>query len=345
MRRSLVSIFLFLLVFSVSAQTMIDAPVATVRLTRQEVVSQRTLKNDFERLEAVANRKLTPDERRQVLDTRINNILFFQYCEREKIIAAESEIAAYLGNARAQMGQGAKDEDLEKLLRAQGVIMDIKTWAQQQILLQKYIQTKQADRLKSITPPTADDIIKEYEFNKKNYFLPEMVRVSMIYVDLKNKGPEDRKKGLDTINGVSAQIKASPDKFGEFTTRALSGEMPYKASAQFAIPKTAEAVKAFGQKFTDVAFATKPGQISEPIESAGANLVAYAVIRVEEHTTERFLGLSDLIPGQNRTVSQFIQAKLGMERAQTVLSQIEHELLTQLRSEATIKINDEKLEF
>ncbi len=60
---------------------------------------------------------------------------------------------------------------------------------------------------------------------------------------------------------------------------------------------------------------------------------------------ERFLGLGDLIPGQNRTVHQLIQAKLGMERIQAVLGQIENELITQLRAEATIKIMDEKLEF
>ena len=82
MRRSLVSLSLLLAAVALHAQTTIDTPVATVRLTRQEVISQRSLKTDFDRLETVAKRKLTPEERKQVLDMRINNVLFFQFCER-----------------------------------------------------------------------------------------------------------------------------------------------------------------------------------------------------------------------------------------------------------------------
>lgn len=345
MRRSLISFFLLLAAVALNAQTQIDASVATIRLVRQEVISQRSLKTDFDRLEAVAGRKLTTDERRQVLDMRINNTLFFQYCEREKITAPEAELAAYLSNTIAQLGPGGNEANLEKLLRSRGIPLDVKMWAKQQVLLQKYIQGKQADKLKAVAQPTADEIIKEYEFNKKDYFLPEMARISMLYVDLKDKGAEERKKALDTLNGLSAQIKSSPDKFGELVTRALSGDMPYKASAQFVIPKTQDAVLAFGQKFTDAAFATKPGKVSDPVEGAGLRLTGYAILRVEEQSSERFLGLSDLIPGQNRTVHQLIQYKLGMERLQTVLDQIEHDLLQQLRSEATIKIIDEKLVF
>ena len=345
MRRSLVSLCLLLAAVALQAQTTIDTPVATVRLTRQEVISQRSLKTDFDRLETVAKRKLTPEERRQVLDMRINNALFFQFCEREKITATDAELNAQISSMRSQLGPSATDANLEQVLRSRGITLDLKVWARQQVLLQKYIQTKQADRLKVIAQPTADEIIKEYEFNKKDYFLPEMARVSMIYVDLKDKGAEDRKKALETLNGLSSQIKANPEKFGEFVTRAMAGGMPYKASSQFTLPKTADAVRAFGQKFTDAAFTVKPGRVSDPIESAGAQLTGYAILRVEEQSPERFLGLADLIPGQSRTVQQLIQYKLGMERLQNTLDQIENDLLKQLRSEATIKIVDEKLEF
>ena len=344
MRRSLLSLLLLLAAVAMNAQT-IDTPVATVRLTRQEVISQRSLKTDFDRLETVAKRKLTPAERRQVLDMRINNALFFQYCDREKITAVDADITAQINSMKSQLGTSATDANLEQLLRSRGITLDLKVWARQQVLLQKYIQGRQAERLKAIPQPSADDIIKEYEFNKKDYFLPEMARISMIYVDLKDKGADDRKKALETLNGLSAQIKASPDKFGEFVTRAIAGDMPYKATSQFVIPKTADAVKAFGQKFTDTAFAVKSGKVSDPIEAAGSQLSGYAIIRVEEQNPERFLGLADLIPGQNRTVQQLIQYKLSMDRLQTTLDQIESDLLKQLRSEAIIKIIDEKLEF
>jgi peptidyl-prolyl cis-trans isomerase SurA len=345
MRRSLVSVLLILATVSLGAQAVIDTSVATVRLTRQEVISQRSLKTDFDRLEAVAGRKLTQDERRQMLDSRINNALFLQYCERERIIAADTEVATYISNAVAQLGAGATQAHLEKVLRSQGIASDVTVWARQQVLLQKYIQTKQADRMKAIVPPTADEIIQAYELNKKEFFVPNLVRVSMIYVDLKDKGPEDRKKALDTLNGLSSQIKASPDKFGEFMTRALGGDVAYKASSQLTLPRTPEAVKAFGQKFIDASFALKVGLVSDPIECAGTSLVGYALARVEENTPEHILGLSDMVPGKNGTVQQLIQYQLSMQKLQTTLAQIENELVTQLRSEATIKILDEKLEF
>ncbi|HSV56948.1 MAG TPA: peptidylprolyl isomerase, partial [Magnetospirillaceae bacterium] len=335
MLRSLISLVLLLAAVALHSQA-IDAPVATVRLTRQEVISQRSLRTDFERLEAVARRRLNTEERRQVLEMRINNALFFQFCERERITATEVEITAQINNMRSQLGTSATDANLEQLLRTRGVTLDLRVWARQQVLLQKYIQSRQAERLRAIPQPTADDIIKEYEFNKREFFLPEMARVSMIFVDLRDKGPEDRKRALETLNGLSVQIRASPDRFGEFVTRAMAGNMPYRASTQFMIPKTADAVRAFGQRFVDTAFDTKVGRTSDPVEGAGTQLTGLAIIRVEDQTPERFLGLADLIPGQNRTVQQFIQARLGMERLQNTLDQIEHELLRQLRAEATI---------
>ena len=344
MRRSFVAVLLAFAAASLGAQ-VIDASVATIRLIRQEVISQRSLKIDFDRLEAVAGRSLTQNERRQLLESRINNALFLQYCERERITAADSEVANYITNATAQLGAGATEANLEKALRSQGISADVKAWARQQVLLQKYIQGKQADRLKSIAQPTADEIIQAYELNKKEFFVPNLVRVSMLYVDLKGKGPEDRKKALDTLNGLSAQIKSSSDKFGEFTTRALGGDVAYKASSQLVLPRTPDAVKAFGEKFIDTVFSMKVGSVSDPVECAGTSLTGYALARVEENTPERILGLSDMVPGKNGTVHQLIQYQLGMQRLQATLAQIETELVTQLRSEATIKILDEKLEF
>ena len=67
MRRSLVILSLTLAAAALNAQTTIDTPVATVRLVRQEVISQRSLKTDFDRLEAVAKRKLTPRTRALVV--------------------------------------------------------------------------------------------------------------------------------------------------------------------------------------------------------------------------------------------------------------------------------------
>jgi hypothetical protein len=89
------------------AQTSIDKPAATFKLTRQEVISVRQLRADIDRLENATGAKLTVDQRKDVLDARINSMLFLQFCEREKISVSDAQVNAAVAQLRSQLGSNA----------------------------------------------------------------------------------------------------------------------------------------------------------------------------------------------------------------------------------------------
>lgn len=114
--------------FPLIAQTSIDKPAATFKLTKQEVISVRQLRADVDRLENATGAKLTVEQRKDVLDARINSMLFLQFCEREKISVSDAQVNSALAQLKAQLGANATDADLEKSLRASGVFVDPKVY-------------------------------------------------------------------------------------------------------------------------------------------------------------------------------------------------------------------------
>jgi len=83
-KRVLSGILLLGLLQVLGAQTTIDKTVATIKLAKTEAISQRQLKSDVENLQKATGTTFSPEQIKQVLDARINSLLFVQYCEREK---------------------------------------------------------------------------------------------------------------------------------------------------------------------------------------------------------------------------------------------------------------------
>jgi hypothetical protein len=98
---SLLILFVFA-AFPLIAQTSIDKPAATFKLTKQEVISVRQLRADVDRLENATGAKLTVEQRKDVLDARINSMLFLQFCEREKISVSDAQVNSALAQLKAQ---------------------------------------------------------------------------------------------------------------------------------------------------------------------------------------------------------------------------------------------------
>jgi len=328
--------------FAIFGQTSIDKPAATLKLTRLEVISSRLFKADIEKLESAAGKKLGDDLRRQVLENRINGMLFFQFCEREKILAPENEINAALSQLKANLGPGADDAKLEVLLRSQGILLDAKTYARQQILLKYFIQTKRADDLKSVREPTADDILKSYELLKSQLVRPDTVRVSVLYAEYRNMGAEEKKKAADAIKQASQQLRTAPGKFDELMLKASESGSILKATTAVLVEKTPQYLELYGRQFMDTVFGLKANDLSEIIE----NEAGIQIVRVNEVLPQKQLGLSDPVPGQpNATVQDLIKYNIAMERQNAVLQKIQDGLVAQLRKEATVKIYEENLKF
>jgi peptidyl-prolyl cis-trans isomerase SurA len=342
MKRSFAFALFCLAATAAFAQVSIDKPAATIKLIRQEVISVRQFKADIDKIETAAGRKLTVDQRKQLLDSKINGMLFSQYCEREKIIVSDAEVTQALSQMKASLGQGATDEKLEEAMRAQGVFLDAKTYARQQLLLQNYIKTRKADQLKSIKEPTSDEVLKEYDLHKSQLIRPDTVRASVLFVDFRGMSADQKKKSSDAIRSVALAVKGNSPLFDQYLLKASDSGSLYKGTANFYVEKTPQGQSVYGAAFIDKVFQMKAGEVSALIE----NEAGLQIVRVNEILPQKLLTLSDPLPNNPQaTVQDYLKYSLLQQRQAQVLSAIQNELVAQLRKEGSIKIYDENLNF
>jgi len=342
MKRSFAFALLCMAASAAFAQVSIDKPAATIKLIRQEVISVRQFKADIDKIEASAKQKLSAEQRKQLLDSKINGMLFSQYCEREKIIVSDAEVSQALGQMKASLGQGASDAKLEEAMRAQGVFLDAKTYVRQQLLLQSYIKTRKAEQLKSIKEPSSDEVLKAYELYKSQLIRPDMVRASVIFVDFRGLNADQKKKSSDELRAVAQALKASPSRFDEYVLKASDAGSLYKATPTFYVEKTPQGQAIYGAAFIDKIFQLKVGELSGLIE----NEAGLQIVRVNEILPQKQLALSDSLPNNPQaTVQDYLKMNLFQQRQAQVLSAIQNELVAQLRKEGSVKVYDQNLNF
>ncbi|MDX9827171.1 MAG: peptidyl-prolyl cis-trans isomerase [Spirochaetia bacterium] len=339
-KRFLPGILLFGLLQILGAQTTIDKTVATIKLVKTEAISQRQLKSDVENLQKAAGTAFTPEMVKQVLDARINSLLFVQYCEREKINVPDSEVSKAVAQMKASLGPGATDADLEKQLKATGVFVEPKVYVKQRMLFETYVQVKHANELKAVLQqPSADEILKAYDLSKASLVRPDTMRVSVLYVDTRGKSEAEIKKGRESLQSITSTLKINPSKFDEYMLRA-SDEAGYKSIPSLYVEKTTQNKNLFGTEFFDSVFKLKAGDISSVIESP----TGYRIVRANEFLPQKQLGLADTVPGNpNMTIQQFLAVQVAQDKESSFLDTLEKELIAKLRTEANIKIFEENL--
>ncbi len=326
------------------AQTTIDKPAATIRLVRQEIISVRQIRADIEKLEKSTGQKLNPEQIRQVLDARVNSMLFVQFCDREKITVQDTAVNQRITQMKAELG-GASVTDalLEQAMQAEGIFVDPRTYARQRLLFSNYVQSKRAAELKaSQVPPTAEEILKAYDLSKSSLIRPDTARVSVLFIDLRGKNEDDRKKARDALRPIAAALKLTPAKFDEYLLRGRDQTSAYRSLPTVYVEKTPQDSTLYGKELFEFVFARKPGEVSALFESASG----MQIVRINEILPQKQLTLTDPIPGdQNATVSEYLAYELAIQKQTEFMDRIERELITQLRNEATIKIFEENLTF
>ena len=244
----------------------------------QEVISVRQIKADVDRLEKASGLKFTAEQIKQVLDARINSLLFVQFCEREKITVSDADVNNALARMKSGLGAKTTDAELENSLRSSGVFVEPKVYVRQRLLFETYVQTKRAAELKAaLTPPTADDILKAYDLAKASLVRPDTMRVSVLYADTRGISDADAKKAKDTIQAVAAASQGESLEIRRIPPQGRDAA-GYKAIPSLYMEKTAQNKTLFGDDLFDSVFKLKVGDISPVIESP----TGYRIVRSNE---------------------------------------------------------------
>jgi parvulin-like peptidyl-prolyl isomerase len=347
MKKNLILIYLgFFLTVFVFAQADLQ-PAATVSLTKSEAITVKQLRTEVERIEKSLGRTLTEKERRDVLDSMVNEKLVQQAAERDKINVTDNEVETQIREMRALLSQNighpASDSELAQAVKAEYNLemAAFRTELRKMLTNQKYLMVKKEKQMQTeaaaVKEPTEADITKFLEDNQTTLFMrPQTVKISAIQVPF----GADRTKAKDSIDRIAKDIGSNSDKFNETTLRGKLSSSAYNAAEDIYLPRDDRGRAAFGNEFVDIAFRLKRGEISGVITGRDG----FYLIKADTIFPTAMLGPDDILQlGVPVTVREYILNIMGQQIQQRILTKATEELITELRTGRTFQIFEKNL--
>jgi len=320
-----------------------------INLTAPEMIYVDELAATVDELEKAAKgSKMTSKDKLNVLVQRIDFVLFKQFGEREAIKVSDAEINARLSELKGQSASGASDAMIQASLIAQGILVDVKTYLREDLIFSRYVMGKKQDELKAAGKYEVAEFTRAYDDMKFNLRRPDLLRFSMMFVNVQGKSDADKKKAADAMGAIANQLKVNPGRFDEFLIKGLVDQNAgYVTAPAGTIYKTQESKKQ-NPAIYDAAFSLKDGQISEVITDQNR----VCIIRANEFLPERQLGLTDFIDtlpsngtigylqsvSPNATVIDLIAYELRSAKSEAFSKKVREEIFNDIRKKATIKI-------
>jgi peptidyl-prolyl cis-trans isomerase SurA len=349
MRTLLVSLILLIAGLAAAGADPIDKTVATVRLTRSEVITVRQLRKQIDPLEAQVKRQLTKDERKLVLDGLIAKSLIEQASARDKVYASDAEVNARLDQMKktaAQslgLGRDLTDADLRQMVTGTGVVWDeyLKN-LKYQVLLANYARAKKKSDLEAVKPASDEELREYYDANKKDFFIDDYVKIRHIFVDTRAlTSKEDRDKAAKRADDIAKELRggASFDELvlkysDDAATKYRQGDYGYISRAD------EQRKQLLGKDFFDAVFRLKKGETSGALQS----IIGYHIVRVEERFNAKLLDFDEKVPPALQfTVKEFIRQNLGAQSASDALTKALEEIVKDLRKQAEVKVVEDNL--
>jgi hypothetical protein len=323
--------------------------VAKVNLVASEMIYADELTAAVDELEKAAKgSKMSSKDRLNLLVQRIDYVLFRQFGDRESIKVGDADVASRLNDLKAQAGSGATDAYIQASLISQGIYIDSKSYVREDLVFSRYVMTKKQDELKAAGKYEVAEFQKAYDDMKYNLRRPDMLRFSMIFVNLQGKSEADKKKAADAMGAIAGQLKVNPARFDEFLIKGLvDPNAGYVTAPTGTIYKTQDSKKQ-NPEIYDAAFGLKEGQVSDVVADASR----ICILRANDFLPEKQLGLTDSIDtlpasgsvgylqsvSSNATVLDLIAYELRSGKSEAFSKKVRDEIFADIRKKASIKI-------
>ena len=336
------------LVASLGAQVL-DKPAATVRLTKTESITVTQLQKQVQAFEASAHRVLTTDERKQVLDSMVAQILLLQAAAKENVVVSDPQLKAALATYEQQLGQGyglgrpLTDAELQQYVKSTGQTYDVflKSLRDQQTAY-SYIQKKRPNIADSVKQPTDQDIQDYYDQNKRNFFMDDMITFRHIFIDTTQlTSKDDRDKAAKHADDILKELKAGAAFTDLVTKYSDDSRSKYNGGLYPSLFRNDDQRRqAFGTPFFDALFKMKKGETSAVLQSNAG----FHIVQIVDRLDARLLGLDDKIPPQNTaTVRDTVKSAILINRQNAAWTQAQAELVADLKKTAEVNIFNDNI--
>lgn len=299
---------------------------AVVKHNKNESITVKQLKARCDTYEKQMGKKLTVDERKQVLDALIEEKLILQAAAKAGISIPDSNVNAYfLQSMSQQVGQNVTEKELNDLIqKSQGITLDellqkqtgmnvveYKAYLKNQLTAQQYVITEKQAELQKVAA-TDQQIRQFYESNKTSFVWNDMMKLFMIIVPKGDNSDNAKLKANDLRNKL-ADKKLTEEQL------TIQGSSDGYQAGNLLLQKTEAYAYQFGMSYENLIwlFDQKEGFVTDVQETPND----WRVLKVSTKYAAKMLAISDIVqPESTVTVYDYIRSSLTQQLQMQALS-------------------------
>lgn len=343
-----ISLLMLLLVAPGLFAQVIDKTVATVKLSKTEVISAKKFQQKVQTLEAQTRAPLSAEDRRKLLDVMVKEILIVQAAGMDNVTVSQAELDKGVERARVAYSVQLKapraltEAEFRSLMERSNVSWDeFIAEMRKTLLIQKYVTQKKKAFLDGLVPPTDAEIEDAYLSNSSFFAMPDIVRFKHIFIDTRSlPTKEEREKARARADEILRQIRNGVP-FDDLLERSDDELSRYKGGDAGYLRRDDQARREqLGREFFDAIFKLEVNQLSGVLPSN----VGYHIIQVTEKQARRVLDLDDRMSADGaRTVRDYVRAELLSKKQEDYFKRALEDLAAELRKKASIQIFEENI--
>ena len=337
MKKIILALTVFLMAAgAVFAQSDLQ-PLVIVKYNKSETITVKQLKSRCETYEKQYGQKLTVDQRKQVLDTLVDEKLVLQAAAKAGITISDSAVDQYFMQYMSQfVGAVVTEKELNDLLKAQNTSLDAELISQtgmnvseykahlkNQLIARQYVISVRQSEIQAAAATDAE-IRAFYEGNKASFVWSDMVKLFVVGV-AKGNNADAAKNKINEIRNKFIDKKMSKEQI--ITQSQISGS-GYTASEGL-LPKTEAGAASIGLTYASMLgiYEQQEGYVSEVSETNEA----YLFLSLTNKYAAKMIGLSDIVtPDSTVTVYEYIRQNLSNSKAESYLTTAAQEVANEL---------------
>ena len=345
MKRLLTVLVLCAALAVVAGAQILDQPLAVVRLTETVNVGQRELRRQVLLLEQQLGRQLTQENRKELLEAQIAEILISQAAERAGTRVTEAEINQAIAQQRQSLGQPVSDAQFRGIVEQQMGISwsEYREQIKQRLLQEKYVLESRRDLLESAQAPTDREIRSFYEDNATQFTNPTMVRFKHVFIDTRNLSSEDKAARLRLADDLLRSVRNGAKTLDQLIDESDDDVRFSGGDFGYLIRQESQQSELLGRSFVNEVFELEEGRLAREVLESN---VGYHIVQVTNRRSARLLQLDDpVFPGQSTTVRDQIRNHLAVNNQQRAFQRAINEVVEKLRQEADVTLYEDNLNW
>ncbi len=313
--------------FTVCAQADLQV-LAVVKMNKNESITLKQLKTRCATYEKQIGRALTAEERKQVLDTVIDETLMIQAAIKEGVAIPDSAVDQYFAQSMSQsLGVNVSEKDLDDILKKQQgksldqVLLeqtgmnktDYKKYLKNVLLMQQYVVLKNQAEIQKIAA-TDDEIRMAYESNKSSFVWNDMIKMLLVIVPKNNNPDAAKQKTTDFLTKYKSKALSAE----QIVVQSQAENSGFQAGLGV-FPKTEAVANTFGMSFQNLVFVFGQGEgYTSDVEETSNDFRFISVIKKYD---AKMLAIGDLVqPDTTVTVYDYIRANLTQQKQQIFMN-------------------------